>query len=225
MIPTYLAAFAALATTIAAHGNITQPAARTPGPAMAAACGQPAVDSAIADGTNPLEDIDTSSATTACQLDLCRGATFADNTANVQQFTAGQTIRMLAQLPIPHEGPMNVSIIDTATNTAIGDPLIEFASYADESLAQLPANNTDFSVTMPLLAQGQCAQPGECTMQWFWFGTRAQQTYESCVDFVMVDGAGATTAGQAAPPAGLAVAAADVSSDGSFLYRGRRFRA
>jgi hypothetical protein len=27
--------------------------------------------------------------------------------------------------------------------------------------------------------------PGECTMQWFWLGTAAAQTYENCVDFVM----------------------------------------
>jgi hypothetical protein len=67
----------------------------------------------------------------------------------------------------------------------VGLPLIEFDSYADENLAVLPANNTAFSVTMPDL-QGQCAQAGECTLQWFWFGTAAQQTYENCVDFVQV---------------------------------------
>jgi hypothetical protein len=80
---------------------------------------------------------------------------------------------------------MNVSIVDTATNKAIGAPLIEFDSYADEKLATLPANNTAFSVTMPALAAGQCGQAGQCVMQWFWFGTNAKQTYESCVDFVM----------------------------------------
>ena len=67
----------------------------------------------------------------------------------------------------------------------IGKPLIEFASYADENLARLPANNTNFNVTVPRMAAGKCTKPGECVMQWFWFGTAAQQTYESCVDFVM----------------------------------------
>lgn len=81
---------------------------------------------------------------------------------------------------------MNVSIIDTATNKAIGAPLISFASYADENLTTLPANNTNFSFRMPSsLAAGMCAQAGQCTMQWFWVGTQAMQTYESCVDFVM----------------------------------------
>lgn len=93
---------------------------------------------------------------------------------------------MTAILPIPHAGPMNVSIVDTATNTVLGSPLISFDVYADESLAELPANNTDFSVTMPTdLAATACTQAGECVMQWFWFGTNAKQTYESCVDFVM----------------------------------------
>ena len=66
------------------------------------------------------------------------------------------------------------------------ETLLVFDSYADENLAQLPLNNTQFSVAMPTdLPAGQCTQPGECTMQWFWFGTNAQQTYENCVDFVM----------------------------------------
>lgn len=87
---------------------------------------------------------------------------------------------------------MNVSIIDTATNKAIGAPLISFASYADENLATLPANNTNFSFRMPTsLAEGMCAQAGQCTMQWFWVGTQAMQTYESCVDFVMAPGGAA----------------------------------
>lgn len=94
---------------------------------------------------------------------------------------------MKAALPIPHVGPMNVSVVQTATNTVLGEPLISFDVYADESLAQLPANNTAFSVTMPdLTASGACAVAGECVLQWFWFGEKALQTYESCVDFVMV---------------------------------------
>lgn len=126
-------------------------------------------------------------ATEPGNLGLCRGAQFEDNANQVQQFAPGQVVDMEAIIPIPHAGPMNTSIVDTATNTAVGAPLISFDVYADESLARLPANNTAFSVTMPTdLAAGQCAVAGECVLQWFWFGTNAQQTYESCVDFVMV---------------------------------------
>jgi hypothetical protein len=116
---------------------------------------------------------------------MCKGAQFEDNLANVQEFAPGEVVPFKAQLPIPHEGPCNVSIIDTATNTQVGQPLLVFDSYADENLAQLPANNTAFSVTMPADLGTQCQTPGECTIQWFWFGTSAQQTYENCVDFVM----------------------------------------
>ncbi len=48
---------ALLAATVSAHGNITFPAARLPGPGKVAACGQQAVDSVLKDGTIPLEDV------------------------------------------------------------------------------------------------------------------------------------------------------------------------
>ncbi|KAF2738947.1 hypothetical protein EJ04DRAFT_509118 [Polyplosphaeria fusca] len=167
-----------------AHGNITSPPARQPGAAMQQACGADAVSAILSDGTGPLENIPSNGGAN-CNIFLCKGAQFADNQALVQQFSAGEVVDFAAQLPIPHEGPANVSIIDTATNTVIGDPLIEFDSYADENLATLPPNNTAFSVTMPVDLGGACQVAGECVMQWFWFGTSAQQTYENCVDFVM----------------------------------------
>ncbi|CAL3968929.1 unnamed protein product [Diplocarpon coronariae] len=79
----------------------------------------------------------------------------------------------------------NVSIIKTSTNTAIGAPLISFKSYANEKLDTLPANNTNFNVTVPSDLGSECSVAGACVMQWFWFGTGAKQTYESCVDFVV----------------------------------------
>lgn len=89
-------------------------------------------------------------------------AKFADNTANVQTFQPGQVVNMLASIPIPHEGPMNVSVIDMKTNAAIGAPLISFDSYADESLAVLPANNTNFNVTIPTTLGAACTVAGSC---------------------------------------------------------------
>ena len=172
------------AATALAHGNITSPPSRLPGPAMAKVCGQAAVTAINADGTGPLENI-PSNGSPQCNIGLCKGAQFADNQKNVQQYAPGEIVQFAAQLPIPHEGPCNISLVDTATNTMI-ETLLVFDSYADENLAQLPLNNTQFSVAMPTdLPAGQCTQPGECTMQWFWFGTNAQQTYENCVDFVM----------------------------------------
>ncbi|POS73913.1 hypothetical protein DHEL01_v207696 [Diaporthe helianthi] len=173
------------AAAVSAHGNITSPPARQAGAAMAVVCGQDAVDTVNADPTIPLEDVTSASA--QCDLGLCRGAQFEDNAEQVQQFAPGEIVPMEAFIPIPHEGPMNTSIVDTATNTVIGEPLISFASYADENLAVLPANNTNFNVTMPTnLGPNQCVVAGDCVMQWFWLGTSARQTYESCIDFVMV---------------------------------------
>lgn len=139
--------------------------------------------------------------------------------ALVQQFTAGQVVNFRAILPIPHEGPANVSIVKTATNQVLGQPLIAFDSYADESLATLPANNTNFDVTIPASAAAECAVAGDCVLQWFWFGTSARQTYESCVDFVIVGaaaGAGAGAGAGAVASAG-AVAGAGAGRVGKFV--------
>jgi hypothetical protein len=62
----YTVTIASLAALVSAHGNITSPAARLAGPAMAAACGQAAVDAVNADGTIPLENITPETA--ACRL-------------------------------------------------------------------------------------------------------------------------------------------------------------
>lgn len=48
---------ASLVATVSAHGNVTSPPARLPGAGMAQACGQSAVDSVLADGTIPLENL------------------------------------------------------------------------------------------------------------------------------------------------------------------------
>jgi hypothetical protein len=199
-ITTFAATAAMLVITVLAHGNITEPPARLPGSAMQSVCGAAAVQAVLADGTTPLEDVTPGGP--KCNIGLCRGAQFEDNMANVQTYSPGQVVPFKAQLPIPHEGPANVSIVDTKTNTIMGPPLIEFASYADENLATLPANNTAFSVTMPAMPAGMCTVAGQCVMQWFWAGTAAQQTYESCVDFIMAPaGAAAPVAPPAAPPA------------------------
>lgn len=109
---------------------------------------------------------------------------------------------------------MNVSIVSTATNKVVAGPLISFASYADEKLKVLPANNTAFSVTIPRnLAAGACTKAGECVLQWFWFGTAAKQTYESCVDFVM--GKNGTSAGGVGTGAGTGTGSGAGNGTGS----------
>ncbi|CAG8960101.1 hypothetical protein HYFRA_00010579 [Hymenoscyphus fraxineus] len=199
----------ALATSVSAHGLITQPPARAVGPTMVENCGPSVAALVTADNTSHVEDMPEASLlepkfkADKCNLFLCRGTQFEDNRNQVQNFTAGQKVNMKASIPIPHEGPMNVSVIKTSTNKAIGSPLIEFKSYADESLPVLPANNTDFDVTIPTTLGADCTVPGDCVLQWFWFGTGAKQTYESCVDFVVTGGASGapTTSGNSTTPA------------------------
>jgi hypothetical protein len=169
---------ASLATTVLSHGVITSPPSRIPGNAMVAACGSAVTQLVVSDNTSHIEGMPEAAATTAnfnstaCNLFLCKGLQFADNTANVQTFKPGQVVNMLASIPIPHEGPMNVSVINTVTNKAIGAPLISFVSYADESLAVLPANNTNFNVTIPTTLGSACATAGSCVS----LGTRMLRT-------------------------------------------------
>ncbi|KAK3401853.1 hypothetical protein B0T20DRAFT_345512, partial [Sordaria brevicollis] len=136
-----------------------------PGPAMARACGQQAVNTILTDGTMPIESVPFSSSASckiAASLEvlrlelqgnpfLCRGALFADNASPLQRFTPCQRILFKTSIPIPHEGPCNVSVVNTATNTIFGQPLM-FNSYADERLAK--------SIT-PLFAS-RCREVGKC---------------------------------------------------------------
>lgn len=135
---------------------------------MLSACGEAVTALVTADNTSHVEGLPEAAAatpnfnSTACNVFLCKGLQFEDNRANVQNFTKGQVVNMRASIAVKHEGPMNVSIVDTKTNTAIGKPLISFKSYADEALAVLPVNNTDFDVTIPRDLGGKCAVAGEC---------------------------------------------------------------
>jgi hypothetical protein len=206
-----LLAAAGMASLAAAHGVVTSPPVRAAGPAMIAACGSAVTNLVSSDPTSHVEGLPEAAATTpnfdatACNVFLCKGLQFGDNGANVQKFTAGQVVNILASIPIPHEGPANVSIVDTTTNTVIGNPLIVFDSYADERLATLPANNTNFDVTIPDTWGSKCAVAGTCVLQWFWFGTGAQQTYESCVDFTVGEAAAAVPAADTTAPVEVAV--------------------
>jgi hypothetical protein len=164
------------AVSVAGHGLITSPPARAVGPAMIQACGAQVAALVTADPTSHVEGMPEAALKekafnkNACNVFLCKGLQFQDNVANVQAFQPGQVVNMLASIPIAHEGPMNVSIINTKTNKAIGGPLITFESYADESLPALPANNTNFDVTIPTNLGNACSIPGVCVSHLHQFG-------------------------------------------------------
>ncbi|KAL2155646.1 hypothetical protein VTH82DRAFT_388 [Thermothelomyces myriococcoides] len=182
-------AFAGLAAKVTAHGLVTKPATRSPGKATAAACGKTMVDFYLADNTsypeallraNP-DGLGSDYDPEKCNLWLCKGYQFADNIANVQNYTAGQVVDMEVWIRIPHEGYANVSIVDTASNSVIGEPLVAWPEGYAGSFNP-PEDQTKFSFELPDVGE-QCAEAGACVIQWYWFGQG--QTYESCVDFTL----------------------------------------
>ncbi|KAI8951972.1 hypothetical protein F4801DRAFT_247489 [Xylaria longipes] len=188
---------ASLAVLAHGHGYISSPAMRMPGNTTTAACGRSVVADIVKDKTSHVEGLpelaakDTGYHAAQCNLWLCRGVQFGDNAANVQAYAPGQVVNVKIALSIPHVGSANVSVVDTKTNAVVGQPLLSWPSgYADEKQfygKTLPANQTDFNVTIPTTLDGKCATAGECVIQWWWYGTGARQTYESCIDFTIAE--------------------------------------
>jgi hypothetical protein len=95
-----------------------------------------------------------------CNLWLCKGYQFADNSANVQSYKTGQVVDLDVWIRIPHKGYANVSVVDTASNSLIGEPLISWPdNYA--ATTNPPADQTKFSIKIPELG-GKCTEAGAC---------------------------------------------------------------
>ncbi len=121
----------------------------------------------------------------ACDVWLCKGYQFADNAGGVQTFAPGQVVPMEIEIRAPHTGTANVSVVRTSTNAVLGGgPLVSFDDYASTAHS-IPAGQTSFDVTIPADLGGECAAPGDCVLQWYWDARSIDQTYESCVDFVV----------------------------------------
>jgi hypothetical protein len=163
-----LAGMAALAAQVHGHAVVTKPAVREPSDATAAACGKLMVQFYKADNTsypeallraNPKGLTDGYDAK-KCNLWLCKGFQFGDNSAHVYTYKPGDVVDMEVYLRIPHKGYANVSVVDTTTNTVIGSPLL---SWPDNYFGTMnpPKNQTKFSVTVPDLGS-KCTVPGVC---------------------------------------------------------------
>ncbi|TVY41706.1 hypothetical protein LOCC1_G005528 [Lachnellula occidentalis] len=191
-----LAALASLITTISAHGFITSPTARLAGSAMKAACGEQVYNNQASDNYGNIQgELQVASSQSdynaaECNIWQCKGFKYADNTANVQSWTAGQVVPFTFDVRAPHTGTANVSIVNTATNAIIGEPLLTYADFGDNSKT-IPANETSFSITIPSDLGDVCATAGACVVQHWWNAASIDQTYESCVDFT-VGGSGAS---------------------------------
>jgi predicted carbohydrate-binding protein with CBM5 and CBM33 domain len=181
-----------LSPLVSAHGSVTSPPARQPGPGMQKTCGEQVFNNQKSDNGGPVQQElnvaksqkDYNPAT--CDLFLCKGYAFDDNKSNVQSFSPGQVVPFKAKITAPHTGTCNISIVDTKAGAVLGQPLLVFDEYASNS-RPIPKNNTEFDIKMPMSLDGKCTQAGDCVVQWFWNAADAKQTYESCVDFTMGD--------------------------------------
>ncbi|KAK8119502.1 uncharacterized protein PG998_004128 [Apiospora kogelbergensis] len=174
----YALTFVALAAPalVSAHGAISSPKPRPAGKAMAAACGQQVQNQQSSDPFGNIQgelQVAGKDMTADCNLWLCKGFQFADNSANVQSYTVGQK-----------------------SNSIIGTPLVTYDTFASNSAPQA-ANEKSVSITIPDLGS-KCATAGDCVIQHYWDARSIDQTYESCIDFT-VGGSGAGGAAPAAP--------------------------
>lgn len=169
MISTVVASLL-LAPVVLSHGIITVPPSRAIGPAITAACGQ-AITSAIkSDNTSYVEQLtklassDSKFDPAACDLYLCKGLQFSDNSANVQTWKAGDVVPVKIWLRIPHEGIANVSIVSTKQNKQVGDFLkVWKKGYAPgKSENDVPLEQRQFNVTVPRGLETTCANAGDC---------------------------------------------------------------
>ncbi|KAF2279440.1 uncharacterized protein EI97DRAFT_349608, partial [Westerdykella ornata] len=197
-------ALASFVASVAGHGFVTDPPARRAGKAMAAACGQQVFNNQAADTYGNVQGIlqvargQSDFNADACNVWLCKGFQFADNAANVQTFSAGQTVPITVDIRAPHTGTANVSIVKTSSNSIIGSPLISFDSYASNS-APIPENQKNFDITIPSDLGSQCANPGDCVIQWYWDARSIDQTYEACIDFTVSGSGGSPAPSDPAP--------------------------
>ncbi|KAL8402732.1 hypothetical protein RB596_009195 [Gaeumannomyces avenae] len=184
-----LATIIGLLAQASAHGVVISPATRQPGAATAAACGKKMVDFYKADGTSYPEAFQRTAGWSTggynpatCNMWLCKGYQFADNTAQVQRYAPGAEVAVAVTIRIPHKGYANVSVVDTKANKVVGEPLRVWRDgYADPAkFPNMLGDQVKFNITVPDLGS-KCSVAGTCVIQWHWFGQG--QTYQSCIDF------------------------------------------
>ncbi|KAF2765014.1 hypothetical protein EJ03DRAFT_280967 [Teratosphaeria nubilosa] len=179
-----------LATLCAAHGYFQSPIARQPGTHFAGACSQQAYYNMAGSINGNIQGLEQVVATQGdynaqeCNLWMCKGMKYADNTDNVQKYTAGQNIDLYHPIVAPHTGYANVSIIATSSNTTLAANLSHWDVYASNAVPKVTSQE-NFTITMPTDLGSKCATAGECVIQMFWNAENINQTYESCIDFTM----------------------------------------
>lgn len=188
-------ASASLLALASAHGFITSPSPRMPGDAMAKACGQQMLSNQKSDNygnvQGELQVAQDDYNEEACNIFLCKGYKYEDNTENVQEYTIGQTVDISVDIRAPHTGVANVSVVSTSSNQILGSVLKSWDVYASNS-ETIPEGQKEFSIEIPDVGS-DCSSPGDCVIQWFWDARDIDQTYESCIDFTVGGGSGSSS--------------------------------
>ncbi|KAM0720937.1 hypothetical protein Q7P37_003222 [Cladosporium fusiforme] len=185
-------ASASMVALASAHGFIVSPSPRMPGDAMAEACGQQMVSNQMGDNlgnvqgqlqvVNGQDDYDEA----ACNVWLCKGYKYEDNTDNVQEYTVGEEVAMEINIAAPHTGVANVSVVSVSSGQVIGSALKSWDEYASNAYT-IPDDQLNFSIEIPDTGS-ECTSPGDCVIQWFWDAPDIDQTYEACIDIVVSGG-------------------------------------
>lgn len=173
-----------LASICTAHGIVTYPPVREPGPASLAACGPAITEIIKADNQTGTEVLHKASSTDAkfqadkCNIALCKGLQLEDNLDNVQKYKPGEVVTFTVWTRIPHRGWASVAIVDAMTpypNLLVGKPLLSFetssvSGYSHELEAEMDEDvrvemapvDMEFNVTIPTDLGDRCAKPGDC---------------------------------------------------------------
>jgi hypothetical protein len=164
------------------HAVMIEPEPRKTGSAHKAKCGEAVQYRLERDKAGPIENaMKYADEDYNCNAYLCRGYQFEDNKGRVQALSAGDVIDFRIDLIAGHRpGYSNLTIVDTESNTVIGEPL---KTWAEWPRSGGPIEDTEFNATIPDGLESTCKTAGRCILQWYWYAISNVQTYESCVDF------------------------------------------
>ncbi|CZR59506.1 uncharacterized protein PAC_09398 [Phialocephala subalpina] len=194
-----------LPTLILSHGIVISPPPRAPGPASLSACGKSITEIIKSDNQSGIEVLHKASVNSKdynpskCNILLCKGLQLEDNTKNVQHWVPGQKVKLSIWTRIPHIGWWSVGIVDSQSMLLVGGEALKTGETGSVSGFEVPGEHEgiyddemdeemmiDFEIDFEIpKVFPRCVNPGDCVLQWTWFGRVVKQTYESCIDFVV----------------------------------------
>ncbi|EAQ92029.1 hypothetical protein CHGG_00264 [Chaetomium globosum CBS 148.51] len=178
--------------SLGAVGALAHAVVKTPTPRKAGALSEELCGAAVStvlnrDLAGPIENaVEVADADYNCNAYVCRGYQYKDNEASLHTFQAGDIVDFHIVLVAGHRpGYANVSVIDPVNNVVLGSPLKTWEEWPINSTNPIQ-DDVDFNITIPERLASICTEGGKCAIQWYWYAIRGSQTYESCVDFVIV---------------------------------------